>query len=156
MRKSRELHPGDVFEIKTSSGSGFFQYIRSDSLMGELVRVFPGTHDSLPDLTGIASQDEQFFAFFPVSAAESRRMVTFIGNASLPTRLVDDFPVLRAPGGVDPVSKRVLNWWLWDGVRSWRVDELTDAQKELSIKGVISAALLDHRIVTGWKPRDFG
>jgi hypothetical protein len=157
MTKRRTPAIGDVFEIQTPAGLAFFQYVNCDELMGEFIRVFRGTYKSRPDsLDEILASNEQFFAFFPVEAALRKKLITFVGSAPVPLPLVNRFPTLRAPGRINTEEKKVENWRLWDGERSWGVETLTDEQRDFSIRGIMSAALLVHRIVTGWVPRDYG
>lgn len=64
-------------------------------------------------------------------------------------------PLFRVPANIDPSSKRVTNWWLWDGNKSWRVDTLSDAERHLPVKAIINDALLIERLQTGWVPADY-
>jgi len=155
MAMRRELQIGDVFEINTPRGVAFLQYLNRDALMGEFIRVFAGTHAERPaSLESIVTPNEQFLAFFPVTAAERKKIVTFVGSAKVPSRL-NEFPVLRAPGRIDPVRRKIENWRLWDGKRSWGVDQLSEAERDLSVKEIVGAPILVDRIVTGWVPRDY-
>ncbi len=35
------LNIGDVFEIETSNGLAFFQYVHHDKIIGSLIRILP-------------------------------------------------------------------------------------------------------------------
>ena len=156
--KSRRTGPriGDIVEIPTPKGLAYAQYTHLHDRpphYGELIRVLPGLYELRPsDWGAIASQNERFFAFFPLRAALARRIVSVVAHAEVPERC-KDFPVFRT-GTRNPATGRVDVWWLWDGDREWRVRVLTPEQLELPIRGVWNDTLLIGRIVEGWSPRD--
>jgi len=61
-----------------------------------------------------------------------------------------DFPILRSPGYEDPKTNKVEGWWLSDGHEAWRVDELSDAENQLSLKSIMNDTLLIDPIISGW------
>lgn len=147
--------PGDVYEVKTPKGLGYFQYVCTNREMGELIRVLPGTHHQQShDFFNVASQEELCFVYFPLAAAVRRNLVRHAGHAALPPH-AREHPEMRAPGFIDS-SGRVHNWFFWDGER-WkgRVDKLTPAQARLSIAEVWNDTLLAERIAANWRPEDW-
>jgi hypothetical protein len=155
----RYRHPtckfGDIFEIRTAEGLAYMQYVNHDSQMGELMHVLPGLYDNLPvDFIGLVEQRERFVTFFSLVAAVKRQIVRYVDNVEVPA-LYGPFPVLRSPGYVDPKTNKIERWWLWDGNSSWRVNELSDAEKNFSLNSIMNDTLLIERIVNGWTPADF-
>lgn len=142
---------GDLIEIPTARGLAYAQYTHKKEQWGALIRVLPGFHASRPpDLEAVARQEEAFSTFFPLNAAVARGIFKTVGKAAVPPR-AQKFPLFRAAGGIDREG-RVLNWFLWDGEREWRIDGLTDEQRRLPIRGVWTDLLLIQRIEEGWTP----
>jgi len=53
---------------------------------------------------------------------------------------------------MNPVTRKVDVWWLWDGQEEWKVGDLTAEQRRLSIRGVWNDTLLRDRLESGWRP----
>jgi Regulator of ribonuclease activity B len=156
--KKRKKKPsiGDIVEIRTPKGIAYGQYTHWQDLYGELIRILPGLYDHRPEsFSELGRSKELYFTFFPLGAAASRDMVEIVTNELVPTSAVK-FPLMRIPGAITSEGK-VLNWEIWNGETGWRVKELTEDQKLLSITGIWDLALLVERIVLGWRPNnDFG
>lgn len=145
------VKPGDVFSIEVEGGAGYFQFVLKHELMGELIRVFPGAHASPPgDFDALVSQLTNFWIFFPVAAALRRKIVKKEGNYPIPSHS-QELPLFRT-GTVNQQTKRVDDWWLWDGNESWRVGSISDGQRRLPIRGSWNDTLLKERIAKGWLP----
>ncbi|HEV2953573.1 MAG TPA: ribonuclease E inhibitor RraB [Candidatus Dormibacteraeota bacterium] len=145
---------GDLIEIRTNQG---LAYAHVTHLVkghgGPLIRVLEGFWGTRPvDLSALISSGTRFYTFFPVAPAVRQDMVTLIGNIPVEEPYVR-FPLLRAFGPLPPMVPKVV-WWLWDGEEEWRVGELTNDQRLLSIRSVIGFPLLVERIETGWRPQD--
>ncbi|BET12083.1 hypothetical protein [Pandoraea sputorum] len=144
---------GDVFEIKTKKGNAYFQFSGRIPPMGALIRVLPGTFQHLPlDMDELVASRTNFWIFFPVSAAEKRGIVRKIKNYKIPEHSVRS-PIFRT-GIVDPSTKKVESWWLWDGETEWEVGALTDELRKLPIRGAWNDTLLVERIEEGWLPEN--
>ena len=154
-KERRSIQLGDVFELETPKGLAYLQYAYYDPQMGELIRVAPGTYGTRPaNLATVIAGCEIFYTFFPLATALKQKIIRRISNYEIPVHVARP-PVLRSPGRVNMTSKRIENWWLWDGVRSWPVNELTEEQKKLSVKAIWNDTLLVDRIVNGWRPSDY-
>lgn len=92
----------------------------------------------------------RFSIFFPVGEAIKRKDAVVVGNVQIPPSLAK-FPLFRT-GILDPATKKVNQWWIWDGQRSERVNQLTPAQRSLSIRGIWNLAMLMKRLEDGWTP----
>lgn len=131
------------------------QYVYEDAQMGSLIRVLAGFFDHRPEsLDKISTEEERFLTFFPVRAAESEKIIEFVGNEPVPERC-QKLPTFRSPGKIDTINKRVINWWLWDGETAWRVETLTEEQKDFPIKAIWNDTLLRERVMAEWRPRDY-
>jgi hypothetical protein len=138
---------GDVVEIPTSIGFAYAQYTHKHAQYGSLIRVLPGTYQARPlDFAALVPQNPQFITFFPLGAACHRKIVSVVANELIPAD-AQAFPVfrtsVRGPQGHGP-------WWLWDGVKEWRIGPLAKGMESLPIRGVVNDTLLIDRIVAGW------
>jgi len=147
------IRSGDVFAIRTSGGDAYFQYVKKSVLMGSLIRVLPGVFADAPtDFESLVAIETNFWIFFPAGAALSRGIVRKIGRYAIPDHS-KDVPVFRA-GVVDPAVGKVVDWWLWDGEKEWRVGSITDEQRKLPIRGSWNDTMLIKRIEEGWLPEN--
>ena len=123
--KKKKAKFGDIIEIHTPKGSAYLQYTHKDLEYGDLLRVLPGIFSSVPDsLDGLSKLKELFFVFFPLSFALSKGLVNIVGNTAVP-EWAKEKPFMRRAGGRAQDGK-VLNWWLNDGHREWKVDKLSE------------------------------
>ena len=151
----RRIKPGDVFELETPKGLAYIQYIHTDPMMGELIRALYPLHERRPSsLIQAASGAERFHTFFPLRAALAKQVVLYVENVELPAHLKRP-PMMRVPGRINGAAKRVETWWIWDGARSWVVDDLTEEQRQFSIKAVVNDTWLIHHIITDWTPSQY-
>ncbi len=142
-------------EIPTPRGLAYAQYSHETKLLGSLIRVLPGLYRVRPEnLVEVVQGPERFFVFFPVAAATAMGIVKVVVHEPVPAR-TRPFPLMRMSGAIDNHGN-VLDWWLFDGNREWRIGNLTASQKRLSKAEIWNDTLLIDRIVNGWSPeRDF-
>lgn len=142
---------GDVIEISTKVGFAYAQYSHQHSMYGALIRVFKTKYPKRPDqLNQVLNDELQFSIFFPLKAAVDKKIVQVVANFELECTL-QKFPLFRA-GVIDPVSKKVKTWWLWDGKNETEVGTLSKEQRKFPIRGVWNDTLLIERIEAGWTP----
>lgn len=146
-------HPkfGDIFEIAFNTGFAYGIYTHKVPQFGSLVRIFEGIHEtSLSDFGDFDQRDVQFSAFFPLGAAARRKLVRIAGWIPVPEKL-KAFPMFR-DGVANLLTKKVKNWWLWDGHREWCVGDITKEQRAFPLREVWNDTLLRERIEQGWRP----
>ncbi|VVE72757.1 hypothetical protein PCA31118_04304 [Pandoraea captiosa] len=142
---------GDIFSIRTSRGLAYFQYVMKHKIMGSMIRVLPGVFEEPPeDMASLVNEVTNFFIFFPVAGALKLGGISKVGNFEIP-EYSRGMPLFRA-GNANSVTKRVENWWLWDGEKEWMVGEITDDQRKLPIRQIWNDTLLIKRIEDGWLP----
>lgn len=147
----KTLRVGDVIEIETLRGLAYAQYTHENVQYGSLIRVLPGFHESRPrDFAPLAALPSAFVVFYPVGAAVAQNVACVVMNVPVPAH-ARDFPLFRA-GTRDPRTKRVREWWLWDGQRSWQVGSITSEQRKLPIRMIVNHNALVHLITTEWTP----
>jgi hypothetical protein len=146
------LRIGDVVEVPVSKGLVYAHYTHRHPEFGALLRVFGDIFTERPssaDLNTLVRKEPQFITFFPLQAALKHRIVSIAANAE-PGEDAKQFPLFR-DGVLNPATKRVDVWWLWDGEKEWRVGDLTEEQRKLPMREVINDTLLIERIESGWR-----
>ncbi|WP_145291857.1 hypothetical protein [Pirellulimonas nuda] len=142
---------GAVLEIPTSSGLAYALCTHYQRGYGALLRVFEKLYGTRPsDVPRIAEDGVRFSVFFPLEQAIKQRVFSIVGQVAIPDEL-QSFPVFRA-GVIDPKTKKVATWWLWDGHTEWRVGQLKPEQRKLPIRGIWNDTMLVERIVSDWRP----
>lgn len=145
------LKIGDVVELKTSRGFSYLHYTHKHRQYGALLRAFVGFHEARPSsLTKLMVGESAFQCSFPLRAALDQGIVSVVGNVELPAS-EKNFPTFRA-GVMNPATRKVDVWWLWDGQEERKVGDLTSEQRRLSIRGVWNDTLLRDRLKSGWRP----
>jgi hypothetical protein len=153
---AKKVKIGDIIEIHTRAGLRYAQFSHYHSLKpnnwGVLLRILPGVFAHRPeDFKEVASTKELYFTFFPLQAAINRRIVEVVGHEKVPDQ-AQKFPLFRN-GVPNPATGKVEVWWLWDGVKEWKVGKLTGEQLDLPLLSIPSYPTLVEWIETGWTPR---
>ena len=142
---------GDVIEIQTPKGLSYAQYTYKHDVppkYGALLRVFPGFYMKRPnDFSSIVNQNPQIITFFPLGAACNRGIVHVVANKKIPESATK-LPTFRT--GIPDKYGKVKIWWLWDGVREWKVGKFKKGMEKYPIRGVWNDTLLIQRIAEGW------
>jgi len=145
------LKIGDVVKVKTSRGFSYLHFTHKHRQYGALLRVFAGFYETRPSvLTELVMRPSAFQCFFPLGAAVDQGIVSIAGNVE-PSAAEKNFPTFRA-GVVNPATRKVDVWWLWDGQEERKVGDLTSEQRRLSIRGVWNDTLLRERLESEWRP----
>jgi hypothetical protein len=128
-----KLKIGDVVEIKTTKGLTYAHYAHKHKQYGALLRVFERFYDVRPNgFSELVNSKLAFVCFFPLSAAVDLALVSIVGNTPVPLE-AQEFPTFRA-GVIDPSTRKVGVWWLWDGQKEWRIGELSTEERRLPIR----------------------
>ena len=147
------VKPGDVFEIPTEKGAGYFQCVRESRPQDcEVIRVLPGVYpDGGADLANLVANDEVFFIQFPLEAAIKKKLVRHMGHYDVPSSVT-----------VPKYSRRKhlisgAGWQIVDNetlvVRPVR--DLSNEERGMSPHEIWNVALLAQRIAEGWRPEDW-
>ena len=75
---------GDVFQIETSKGLTFFQYVLKHDSISSLIRILPNFHkDNNTDrINELVEQKELYFIHVPLGTALRRKIVVVVTMAS--------------------------------------------------------------------------
>jgi len=152
---AKKAQIGDIFEIPTKKGMAYAQfshYHATPPKYGALIRVLPGMHSERPNhFQPLADKKELFSTFFPLQAALNRKIFSVVGHADVPLQ-ARKFPLFRN-GNINQQTRKVDEWWLWDGTKSWKIGQLNDEQLDLPIESIWNDTCLVERIEEGWTPR---
>jgi hypothetical protein len=80
----------------------------------------------------------------------NRKIVQIVATGEVASDL-REFPLFRA-GVIDPATKKVELWWIWDGEKEWQIGSLTEEQRKFPIRGVWNDTYLIEKIESGWTP----
>lgn len=146
---------GDIFEIKTSKGFGYFQYINETPNRGEVIRVFGGIFFNKEDanLESLINKKELYFLHFPLKAAIKKKCVRPVGNFNIPSEVV----VPRYYRTKEMVKGEFLGWYIVDR-ETWKrrlTQELSNEELLMSPWGSWNDTLLAERIASGWTLEDW-
>jgi hypothetical protein len=148
---AKRIRIGDVIEIQTRKGLAYAQFTHKHPRYSALIRVLPAFSEERPnDLRETVEKRARFVTFIPLQAAVNRSLLAIVANYPVPEE-AQKFPLFRA-GMVDPRSRKVEVWWLWDGEKEWRVGDVAPEQWGLPILGIWNDTMLIHRIESGWTP----
>lgn len=144
-----QLKVGDVFEIITPNGIGLFQYVHKDETIGQLIRVLPSLYEEGYILEKkLVEKKELYFIHFPLSSALKQKVVSKKGNFNLP----QDFVLPSKFRSKHTINGEFISWHIID-YKTWKreeVQELSDAQKQLSPWGTWNDTLLKERLAERW------
>lgn len=145
----RRIKVGDIFEINTTKGRGYLQYVYGHPTIGELIRILPGLYEAAhPDFISLAASKELYFVHFPLKAAYRRSIVKLIDNFELPPDLV--LPKKMRTKHV--VRGDFVAWHIVD-YDTWKIEavkELSPEQIKLSPWGSWNDTLLIERMASEW------
>lgn len=148
----RRIKIGDVFEIKTSEGKGYLQYVFANKTIGELIRVFPQQYsEDFGEVSSVIKSEDYYFVYFPLKAALKQELVQFVHNFSIPSevKLPDQMRARNVDKDGNFVSWQIVDYSTWQRTN---VKELSPSDKKLSPWGTWNDTLLVERIEEGWKP----
>ena len=146
---------GGVIEIPVGGRFAYALITHKHDDYHELIRVFCGLYDKQQkDFSVLINREVCFSCFTSLKYFIKDGCGSIVGVAGIPKKL-KDFPLFRT-GMQNPATGKVDNWWLWDGVKEWRVGGLEPEQYKLPIRGVYGGAVIVKYIQEGWRPETAG
>ena len=141
---------GDILEFRTSRGFVYAQYTHKVSPYGALIRVFSKAYRVRPsNLIDVVSDKVQFATFYALNSVLRQKLIERVGNAPV-SPVNQKLPIFR--NNLDcPLQGRAKVWYFWDGVKEWKVGEITEEQRKYPVLGVCGTELVIERIETGWR-----
>ena len=143
----KSIKVGDVFEIETNRGKGYFQLVEIDKSNGDLIKVFYELHSNTPDkFSNLIESDEYYFIRFPTKPALRRKLIKRVDNLD-----PNPFKVPRYTRSKRKV-KDETGWYIVDTKTMNRtfVGVLSEEQKKLSPSGIVNDTWIIDRFNEGW------
>jgi hypothetical protein len=151
-----KIKKGDVFEIVTSKGMGYFQCVQETPANEcELIRVFKGVfpNEEAANIDKLVTDDAAYFIQFPLKYGVKKKVIRLVENYDVPANLI--VPQIFRTKHI--VRGEFIAWHIVDCETLMRksVKQLTDDQKKLSPFGMWNDTLLAERIANGWSLEDW-
>lgn len=150
----KRLKAGDIIEIKTTKGYGYFQCMIVDKTEGDLIKVFNKVFENPEsNLDSILSVDDTYFFSFPLSYALKRKLVSIIGFKEIET----DFQTPLFMRTKHIIRGEFLGWHIVNTNTLFRklVKELSEEEKKLSEFGIVNDTYLIEKLDSGWSPSNW-
>jgi len=152
-----KLEKGQVFSIETEKGFGFIQYIETDTLGVEYVRLLQPIKDLKEIDQNEVNQSQRWCCGFVVKIAHHRKIIDYVGQFELPPKYKIEYWT-RAPHNV---RGEHLGWNLVHRETLERkfTKKLRRKHLKLSPHGIFYDTLIKERLekswnLTDWKPFD--
>lgn len=151
-----KIKKGDVFEIVTSRGMGYFQCVQeTPANKSELIRVLKGVfqNEKAANVEKLVAENEAYFIQFPLKYGVKKKIIRYVGNYPFPTNLI----VPRFFRDKHVVRGEFISWHIIDSetLMIETVKQLSDDQKKLSPFGMWNDTLLAERISNDWCLEDW-
>ncbi len=144
-----KLKSGDVFKIKTSIGFGFLQYLETDNLGIEYVRVLEPISTNGQITQAGVDQIERWSIGFPLKAAARKKIVVMVGNFEIPKSFVNS----EFTRSEHNIRGEFLGWHIVNKStlkRELKTD-LEETDLKLSPHGIMNDTLIVERIEQNWR-----
>lgn len=149
----KKIDIGDIFEIGTKKGKGYFQCVKLDKIRCDTIMIFNKLYKERPLIESIIDVDDRYFVGFPLGAALNRKLVEKVGNVSLPINF--QFPTQSREEHV--IQGEFLGWHIIDNktLRRELVKTLSPEQMKLSPLSIWNDTLLKEMLEKGWSLKDW-
>jgi hypothetical protein len=148
-----KIEAGDVFSIKTSIGFGFLQYVETDILKIEYVRVLTSINKEEVIIQKEVDLKERWCISFPLKEAIRKNKVSKIGSYKIPI----DYITFDYARSQHIVRGEHLGWHIVNR-KSLKRELKNTLEKEdlkLSPHGVFNDVLIIEYLEKDWKIEDW-
>jgi len=148
-----KLTTGDVFSIKTNVGIGFLQYIDTDDLGIDLIRVLEPINESALISQNEIDKPERWCCGFTINAARRQKFVDYIDNFEVPR----NFKTPTQFRSKHLVRGEMLGWFIIErnSLKRNLIQKLRKEHLKLSPHGFMTAALIIERIESNWHLKEW-
>jgi hypothetical protein len=117
-----------------------------------LIRVLPGKFKTRHnDPSSLATNEDLYCCFFPVTVAVARKLVQVVGRAPVPRqyRTLPSFKMYN-----ENSRTGVKTWFIWNGKapKATKVAALSEQEKKYAMEEIVGFPVLVERIERGWLP----
>jgi hypothetical protein len=151
MSRLPKVKCGDIFEITTTKGYGYFQCVKETPVEeSETIRILPGVYQDVNEakLDTLVNEKELYFISFPLKYALKKECVRYVGNFKVPASIT----VPKYYRDILKIKGKFICWHIVDSETLQRrsVEKLSEDEKRLSPWGSWNDTLLAERIAEGW------
>jgi len=144
---------GSILEVPTKKGLAYAQITHrytAPPVWGPLVRVFKGFLEARPkDLAPLAFDEVHFSTFLHVAHAARLGYLEILDRLPI-AQANAKFPIFKSTFLEEPSGETSNVWWLWNGEQEWRVESLTEFERNYPNKEIPSPDVFVSRIGNGW------
>ncbi|UOY05999.1 hypothetical protein L0P88_18940 [Muricauda sp. SCSIO 64092] len=149
MKLKKKIELGDLFELETSKGKAYLQFVKypKDTSEVEKIKVFYSLFQEEPkSIEKMVVSEDYFYLDFPLKAAHKKNIVSFVGNVALDK----EFSCPKYYRTENPFGEgwHIVNSETWERES---VETLTEEQKKLSPWGVWNDTLLIEKLENNWR-----
>ena len=146
---------GDVFEIQTKTGFGYFQLVKGDNFKGDLIRIFYGNHKESLNNDNINKilDNDFYFLRFPLKFAIKKEAIDFKKNLPIEESLI--IPHLFREKHL--IRGEFKGWNIVDDKsgKMHLVKKLSKEEEKLSPAGIVNDTFIINRFEENWKLEDW-
>lgn len=144
-----KLNKGDVFKINTKNGLGFLQYIETDRLGVEFIRVLEPISNSDTISQNQVDMQERWNTGFPLKAALKKNIVEKIGNFEIPK----SFIYSEYARSEHSIRGEFIGWHIVNKTTLKRQLKKVLSPNEINLSpyGVMNDTLIIERLEQNWR-----
>ncbi len=143
------LIKGDIFKIKTKIGFGFLQYIETDDMGVEFVRILQPIKEDGEISQSEVDQKERWNIGFPLKAATRKKITEKVGSFVIPSSFINS----QYARSMHNVRGEFLGWYIVHKPTLKRKLKkvLSRSDLKLSPHGIMNDTLIIQRLEENWK-----
>lgn len=144
-----KLIKGDTFRIKTKIGFGFLQYIKTDDMGIEFVRILEPIKEDGEISQSEVNQLERWNIGFPLKAATRKKITEKVGSFDIPSSYVNS----QSARSIHNVRGEYLGWHIVNKKTLKRElkKTLNENDLKLSPHGIMNDTLIIERLEENWR-----
>lgn len=144
-----KLSKGDTFRIKTKIGFGFLQYVETDEMGIEFVRILETIKESGEISQSEVDKPERWNTGFPLKAAARKKITEKIGSFEIP----DSFVNSEFARTEHKVRGEFLGWHIVNksSLKRELKKYLNENDLKLSPHGIMNDTLIVERLEENWR-----
>jgi hypothetical protein len=144
-----KLNKGDTFKIKTNNGIGFLQYIETDELGIEFIRILEIIRENENITQKDIDKPERWNIGFPLKAAVRKKIVEKIGTFEIPK----SYKTPKLVRSEHNIQGEKLGWHIIDRSTLKRKfkKKLNKRDLKLSPHGIMNDTMIVEYLDKGWK-----
>jgi len=148
-----KLNKGDIFRIRTKSGFGFLQYVETDDMGIELVRILEPIKESGEISQSEVDQLERWNIGFPLKAATRKKITEKVGSFEIPASFVNS----EYARSKHNVRGEFLGWHIVhkSSLKRELKKKLDEKDLKLSPHGIMNDTLIIERLEENWRLKNW-